>query len=55
MLRKLFAMVAVHYEYSMIVMTSQTCANTSRKYHVVELDYAMYSMNVTLVVSMARL
>lgn len=52
-LRKLFAMVALDNEYSMIVSTSQSCEGSSRE-HVVH-SGAMYSVNVTLGVLLSRL
>lgn len=52
-MRKLFAMVALHCEYSMIVNTSQSCADSSGE-HVVH-SGAMYGVNVTLGVLLARL
>lgn len=46
-------MVALHEEYSMIVNTSQSGADGSRK-HVVH-SGAIYGVNVTLGVFLARL
>ena len=53
-MRKLFAMVALHHEYSLIVMTLKFYGTSFRK-QVLQSDNTMYCVDVTSVVFLARL